>query len=152
MWVSLTEPGLALKDSSRPASPTRALAACVGGWVGASRTFSLSSLSHTSASDPAITKACKFLLSKQQADGGSVAQRLARARVCVCVCVCVCAAALSMVLLSLLCPPFVPPSHVAASWGETFESCVTRQYVQHVRSQVVNTAWAVLVLLKVCVR
>eukprot|EP00048_Salpingoeca_helianthica_P024240 m.30778 g.30778 ORF g.30778 m.30778 type:complete len:619 (+) comp9267_c0_seq1:326-2182(+) len=33
-------------------------------------------------------------------------------------------------------------------WGETFESCVTRQYVQHVRSQVVNTAWAVLVLLK----
>ena len=33
-------------------------------------------------------------------------------------------------------------------WGETFESCVTRKYVQHPKSQVVNTAWAVLVLLK----
>ena len=33
-------------------------------------------------------------------------------------------------------------------WGETFMSCVTRKYVHHPRSQVVNTAWAVLVLLK----
>lgn len=33
-------------------------------------------------------------------------------------------------------------------WGETFMSCVTREYVQHPASQVVNTAWAVLVLLK----
>lgn len=54
-------------------------------------------------SHSAIRRACEFLLSKQQTDGG---------------------------------------------WGETFESCVTRKYVQHVRSQVVNTAWAVLVLLK----
>eukprot|EP00050_Salpingoeca_kvevrii_P016478 m.55791 g.55791 ORF g.55791 m.55791 type:complete len:728 (-) comp6961_c0_seq1:3499-5682(-) len=33
-------------------------------------------------------------------------------------------------------------------WGETFMSCVTREYVQHPKSQVVNTAWAVLTLLK----
>eukprot|EP00042_Codosiga_hollandica_P050355 m.599774 g.599774 ORF g.599774 m.599774 type:complete len:367 (+) comp58079_c0_seq29:1152-2252(+) len=34
-------------------------------------------------------------------------------------------------------------------WGETFMSCVTREYVQHPRAQVVNTAWALLSLLKV---
>eukprot|EP00055_Hartaetosiga_balthica_P006445 m.20203 g.20203 ORF g.20203 m.20203 type:complete len:722 (-) comp5225_c0_seq1:126-2291(-) len=33
-------------------------------------------------------------------------------------------------------------------WGETFMSCVTREYVDHPMSQVVNTAWAVLSLLK----
>lgn len=33
-------------------------------------------------------------------------------------------------------------------WGETFMSCVTRKYVHHPTSQVVNTAWAVLTLLK----
>merc|ERR1711934_1206440 len=33
-------------------------------------------------------------------------------------------------------------------WGETFMSCVTRKYVHHPQSQVVNTAWAVLALLK----
>jgi lanosterol synthase len=33
-------------------------------------------------------------------------------------------------------------------WGETFMSCVERRYVQHPVSQVVNTAWAVLSLLK----
>lgn len=55
-------------------------------------------------SHPAIQRACDFLASKQQEDGG---------------------------------------------WGETFMSCVTREYVQHPKSQVVNTAWAVLSLLKV---
>jgi len=33
-------------------------------------------------------------------------------------------------------------------WGETFMSCVNREYTQHPQSQVVNTAWAVLSLLK----
>eukprot|EP00051_Salpingoeca_urceolata_P031664 m.12497 g.12497 ORF g.12497 m.12497 type:complete len:725 (+) comp4271_c0_seq2:368-2542(+) len=33
-------------------------------------------------------------------------------------------------------------------WGETFMSCVNRRYEHHPRSQVVNTAWAVLTLLK----
>ncbi|EGD81137.1 cycloartenol synthase [Salpingoeca rosetta] len=33
-------------------------------------------------------------------------------------------------------------------WGETFLSCVHREYSQHPKSQVVNTAWAVLGLLK----
>ncbi len=53
--------------------------------------------------DPALRRACAFLVGVQQADGG---------------------------------------------WGETFMSCVTRAYVQHPASQVVNTAWAVLTLLK----
>lgn len=33
-------------------------------------------------------------------------------------------------------------------WGESFRSCVERKYVRHERSQVVNTAWAVLALCK----
>lgn len=32
-------------------------------------------------------------------------------------------------------------------WGESFESCVKKQYIQHEISQVVNTAWAVLGLM-----
>lgn len=48
-------------------------------------------------------KACEFLLTKQNADGG---------------------------------------------WGESFNSCVTMEYVQHPDgSQVVNTAWSVIALL-----
>jgi lanosterol synthase len=33
-------------------------------------------------------------------------------------------------------------------WGESFQSCVTKQYVQHEHSQVINTAWAVMTLIK----
>jgi len=33
-------------------------------------------------------------------------------------------------------------------WGETFNSCVTRDYADNPISQVVNTAWAVLALMK----
>mmetsp|Transcript_21636 Transcript_21636/g.60860 ORF Transcript_21636/g.60860 Transcript_21636/m.60860 type:complete len:774 (+) Transcript_21636:35-2356(+) len=33
-------------------------------------------------------------------------------------------------------------------WGESFLSCVEQNYAHHPRSQVVNTAWAVLALLK----
>ncbi|GAA98168.1 uncharacterized protein L969DRAFT_93224 [Mixia osmundae IAM 14324] len=32
-------------------------------------------------------------------------------------------------------------------WGESYKSCETGEYVQHERSQVVNTSWAVLTLL-----
>jgi len=34
-------------------------------------------------------------------------------------------------------------------WGETFESCSLRKYTQNPKSQVVNTAWVLLVLMKV---
>ena len=37
---------------------------------------------------------------------------------------------------------------LAFRWGETFMSCVSRKYVQHPEAQVVNTAWAVLSLMK----
>ena len=43
---------------------------------------------------------------------------------------------------------FFSPFQITTSWGETFMSCVTRTYSQHPQSQVVNTAWAVLALLK----
>lgn len=51
---------------------------------------------------PSIAKACDFLLSKQNIDGG---------------------------------------------WGESFESCLKKQYIPHKESQVVNTAWAVMTLM-----
>ena len=56
-----------------------------------------------SPTSPALQKACKFLLSKQNGDGG---------------------------------------------WGESYKACVTKQFVQKGESQVVNTAWATLALLK----
>jgi len=34
------------------------------------------------------------------------------------------------------------------SWGEDFQSCVQRKYVQNEKPQVVNTAWAILALMK----
>ena len=33
-------------------------------------------------------------------------------------------------------------------WGESYESCVLKRYVEHERSQVVNTAWALLTLMR----
>ncbi len=32
-------------------------------------------------------------------------------------------------------------------WGESFESCITKEYVQHKTSQVINTSWALLSLM-----
>lgn len=52
--------------------------------------------------DMAIRKACEFLVSKQESDGG---------------------------------------------WGESYESCVSKTYIKHTQSQVVNTAWALLALM-----
>lgn len=34
------------------------------------------------------------------------------------------------------------------SWGENFESCVQHQYIEHQQGQIINTAWALLALLK----
>lgn len=51
----------------------------------------------------AITRACDFIVSKQDIDGG---------------------------------------------WGELFESCVQKKYLQHPESQVVNTSWALLALMR----
>ena len=33
------------------------------------------------------------------------------------------------------------------SWGESFESCVKMEYVQHEEGQIINTAWALLTLM-----
>ena len=33
------------------------------------------------------------------------------------------------------------------SWGESFESCVKMEYVQHKEGQIINTAWALLTLM-----
>ena len=32
-------------------------------------------------------------------------------------------------------------------WGESFESCIVKQYVQHSQSQTINTSWALLALM-----
>ena len=32
-------------------------------------------------------------------------------------------------------------------WGESFESCIIKQYVHHEKSQVINTSWALLSLM-----
>lgn len=56
-----------------------------------------------SPSSFAIQKACGFLLSKQNEDGG---------------------------------------------WGESYRACVTKKFVQKGESQVVNTAWAALALIR----
>lgn len=53
--------------------------------------------------DPAIEKACDFLIGKQREDG---------------------------------------------SWGEGFGACVTHEYVEHENGQIINTAWALLALMK----
>ena len=50
----------------------------------------------------AIDKACSFLISKQNTDGG---------------------------------------------WGESFESCIAKEYVPHRSSQIINTSWALLLLM-----
>lgn len=34
------------------------------------------------------------------------------------------------------------------SWGEAFESCIQHEYIPHENGQIVNTAWAVLALMK----
>ena len=34
-------------------------------------------------------------------------------------------------------------------WGESFESCITKKYVQHQTSQVINTSWALLSLMAI---
>lgn len=33
-------------------------------------------------------------------------------------------------------------------WGESYQSCVTMKYVQHEKSQIINTAWAVMALVQ----
>ncbi len=34
-------------------------------------------------------------------------------------------------------------------WGESFESCVQKKYIHSAESQVVNTSWALLTLMKI---
>ncbi len=34
------------------------------------------------------------------------------------------------------------------SWGESFESCVEHKYIEHEDGQIINTAWALLALMK----
>ena len=34
------------------------------------------------------------------------------------------------------------------SWGESFESCVQHKYIEHEDGQIINTAWALLALMK----
>lgn len=38
--------------------------------------------------------------------------------------------------------------HTDGSWGESFESCVQHKYIEHEDGQIINTAWALLALMK----
>jgi squalene/oxidosqualene cyclase-like protein len=53
--------------------------------------------------DKAVEKACRFLIARQNANGG---------------------------------------------WGEKFESCLKKEYIPHQSSQIVNTSWALLTLMR----
>jgi len=45
------------------------------------------------------------------------------------------------------CAFLVSKQNADGSWGESFESCVKKEYIQHKEGQVVNTAWALLGLM-----
>lgn len=62
----------------------------------------LAAVGETYTNSEAVKRACLFLASKQNTDGG---------------------------------------------WGESFESCVKKEYIPHAQSQVVNTSWATLSLM-----
>jgi squalene/oxidosqualene cyclase-like protein len=77
---------------------------CYGSWFGIEGLLSSGEMGYE-AGNPSdrITKACEFLVSKQNEDG---------------------------------------------SWGESFESCVMHEYIQHKEGQIINTGWALLGLMK----
>lgn len=45
------------------------------------------------------------------------------------------------------CAFLVSKQNTDGGWGESFESCVQKEYIPHEKSQVVNTAWALLALM-----
>ncbi|MCB0510682.1 MAG: hypothetical protein KDC82_07935, partial [Bacteroidetes bacterium] len=46
------------------------------------------------------------------------------------------------------CDYLISKQRTDGSWGESFESCVRMEYVQHEKGQIINTAWALLGLLQ----
>ena len=46
------------------------------------------------------------------------------------------------------CEFLVSKQNEDGSWGESFESCVQHKYIQHEDGQIINTAWALLGLMK----
>jgi squalene/oxidosqualene cyclase-like protein len=49
--------------------------------------------------------------------------------------------------ISKACEFLVSKQNGDGSWGESFESCVKMEYVQHEEGQIINTAWALLALM-----
>lgn len=49
--------------------------------------------------------------------------------------------------LKKACEFLVNKQKADGSWGESFESCVKKEYIQHKNGQVINTAWALLGLM-----
>ncbi|MES2621047.1 MAG: terpene cyclase/mutase family protein [Bacteroidota bacterium] len=73
-----------------------------GTWFAIEALMAVSLQKQTPEIKNAIDRACAFLLSKQEPDGG---------------------------------------------WGESFESCLKKEYVPHRSSQIINTSWALLTLM-----
>lgn len=46
------------------------------------------------------------------------------------------------------CEFLLQKQRVDGSWGESFASCVQHQYIEHEDGQIINTAWALLALMK----
>ncbi len=50
--------------------------------------------------------------------------------------------------ISTACDFLLSKQNEDGSWGESFESCVQHKYIQHEDGQIINTAWALLGLMK----
>lgn len=50
--------------------------------------------------------------------------------------------------ISNACDFLVSKQNQDGSWGESFESCVQHKYIQHEDGQIINTAWALMGLMK----
>src|SRR6266851_2437729 len=77
----------------------------------------------------ALRRAIESLLSKQAANGSWEGE---------------------VIWCPLLAAQFVLMCHIThnGGWGEHFQGCLTGQYVKHIESQVIHTAWAMIALLK----
>jgi lanosterol synthase len=54
----------------------------------------------------------------------------------------------SVANINKACSFLVSKQNIDGGWGESYQSCVTMEYVQHESSQIINTAWALMALIQ----
>ena len=102
--------------------------------------------------DRAITRACRFLRSRQRADGsypGFWGINFTYAIFFVLEALCEAGVPANDTLLQRAAQWLVARQRPDGGWGEHFESCLDSVYREHPQSQAVMTAWALLALLPV---